>query len=168
MKTNNQLDISRIHSVATKLLTLTNVLVENQEKLSVAISHGDFTPWNMYATRENLHLFDWELSKNEMPLLFDLFHFVFQSEIMIRRSNYQKIKKALQKIIRLESCQNIINNHSVNLDDAYAFYLVYNITYYLDKYIIQKELHEQVFWLFNVWEHAVEDLIENNGSILNG
>ena len=60
----------------------------------VSMSHGDFTPWNMYLGAQKLHLYDWELSCR-LPLLYDLFHFEFQSAILIRHQSFPSIRKRI-------------------------------------------------------------------------
>lgn len=47
-----------------------------------SLSHGDFTPWNIYVGNEKIHIYDLEQSSNQIPLLNDLFHFHFQSGIL--------------------------------------------------------------------------------------
>jgi len=54
-------------------------------------SHGDFTPWNMYITQDKLYLYDWEMSQKDMPLLLDICHYVFQKNILIKRSSFAEI-----------------------------------------------------------------------------
>ena len=159
----NDLKKSRVHVLASKLVQLSTLLEESGEKTTVAIAHGDFTPWNMYRTDSTVHLFDWELSQDEMPLLYDLFHFVFQSEIMIKHSDYTVIYREIVKVMGLESAQIVRSAFNVELSTNYMFYLLYTITYYLNKYIKQQDLHEQVFWLMDIWEEAVDDVIAKKG-----
>jgi len=73
----NGLDGQRIDSYIEKL-SLLRKTINNEESLSCGLAHGDFTPWNMYINHEKLYIYDWELSKETMPVLFDLFH-IFHS-----------------------------------------------------------------------------------------
>ena len=161
----NTLDKSKVQKLSDKIVQLTTILKNDDAELTVAIAHGDFTPWNMYSANHVLHLFDWELSQSEMPLLYDLFHFIFQSEVMIKRSNYTVIYDEITKLITMKRVEGLLREFKIDLNKSYIFYLVYTITYYLDKYIKQKHLHEQVFWLMNVWEDAVNDAISNKGVV---
>ena len=159
----NDLEKGRIQDLANKILLLVNMLEEKNDEVPVAISHGDFTPWNMYSSNSILHLFDWELSQSNIPLMFDLFHFTFQSEIMIKHAKYIEISNELNKLIQMKSTQKLIDRYSVDFNKNYMFYLVYNVAYYLTKYVKQKQVHEQVFWLMDVWEDAVNDAIDKKG-----
>lgn len=163
----NDLGKSRVQGLVNKILLLINMLEEKDDGVTVAISHGDFTPWNMYISNDVLHLFDWELSQDDMPLMFDLFHFVFQSEVMIKQRKYTEIFNELNKLIKMKNTQNLIDSYNVDFNKNYMFYIIYNVTYYLTKYIQQKDLHEQVFWLLDVWEEAINDMIKKKGVVLN-
>ena len=48
------------------------------------IAHGDFAPWNMRMGDGNLRLFDWESASWNTPLLWDKFHFMTQTECLLK------------------------------------------------------------------------------------
>lgn len=166
-KIDNELKIERIQSLCQKVQLLIETLEKDNKFVSVSLSHGDFTPWNMYVTKQKLHLFDWELSENQMPMMFDLIHFVFQSNIMIKQKSYNEIIVSLKVLLKKGNTQTIIKKFNIDFNLNYTFYLVYTISYYLNKYVDQKYLHEQVFWLLDVWEEAVNDLLNRRGIIIN-
>lgn len=161
----NSLNVHQIHKLANNTLTLIDLIEENDEELTIATSHGDFTPWNMYHSKNMLYLFDWELSQKDTPLLFDSIHFIFQSQIMIKHTNYKRILNELKRLRELKCTRQLIQSYEVNFNKNYMYYLVYNITYYLNNYIKQKDLHEQVFWLIDIWEEAINDAIDKKGVI---
>ena len=163
----NNLNRGRVQGLANKILSLIDIIDKQDAEVTVAIAHGDFTPWNMYCSKNVLYVFDWELSQDNMPLIFDLIHFVFQSNILIKRSCYAKIDQALKKLLKINESQNLIDKFNIDFNKNYLFYLIYNIAYYLDKYIRQKQLHEQAFWLIDVWEDAVDDALKKQGILFN-
>ncbi|MFK7969978.1 MAG: phosphotransferase, partial [Bacteroidia bacterium] len=65
--------------------------------IRVSLAHGDFTPWNMYTSPQGLHVFDWERS-DELPAFFDAFHFIYQSEILLRRRGAKGIRAAVKAL----------------------------------------------------------------------
>lgn len=81
-------------------------------KITTAISHGDFSPWNVYGDRTKLFIFDWEMAKFKPPL-WDIFNFIITSEAQIFSKNPKDILK------------NIFDNSSAykNLSDKYSFAL---------------------------------------------
>jgi len=48
------------------------------------IHHGDFTPWNTRMDHDHLAAFDWESAGWDLPNLWDQFHFVAQTECVLR------------------------------------------------------------------------------------
>jgi len=45
--------------------------------------HGDCAPWNLLRTSDGWALVDWEDALPEGPALFDLFHYVVQSHVLL-------------------------------------------------------------------------------------
>lgn len=141
-----------------------NTLFEQVSSITlfpVGLAHGDFTPWNMYETKDKIHVYDWEMSSPDMPLLFDAFHYIFQSNILIHQQSFDHIKKELQLLQKNPILQNIVEKHSIDWSQHYAFYLLYIVSYYLPLYIRQKELHTQAHWLIDCWREALLDLIQS-------
>jgi len=160
----NGLDRQRIDSYIEKL-SLLRKTINNEESLSCGLVHGDFTPWNMYINHKKLYIYDWELSKEAMPVLFDLFHYIFQSEVMISRSDYMHVKNEIERVLGLISTKRLIKQLDVDINVNFIFYLMYISSYYIDIYSEQKELHTQAFWLFEVWDDAVSDVLDSPNGI---
>lgn len=144
---------------------LSNNLLHEGGSVVTGISHGDFTPWNMYIAKDQIHLLDWELSENETPLLFDLIHFTFQSTILIEKKGYKDVVNILKALLRKDSVQSLILQYNIDFNKTYTFYLIKIITYYIQKYSEQNNLHIQVTWLLKVWDEAVSDLPKNNNKL---
>lgn len=53
-------------------------------EVACGIAHGDFAPWNMRIDNETLRLFDWESASYHTPLLWDQFHFMTQTECLLK------------------------------------------------------------------------------------
>ncbi len=128
------------------------------EQLSVGMAHGDFTPWNMYQSAEKLLVYDWEMSKLEMPLYFDVFHYIFQKGILIERKTQAAIEAEIELVMEDDILKDIQNTYRVNWRLNYALYLVFIVSYYLPKYLVQARLHLQVHWLLEHWTQALEHI----------
>jgi len=126
----------------------------DQTLISMGQGHGDFTPWNMFLSQEKLHLFDWELSER-LPALYDLFHFVFQTGILVKKQTYSEIKTTIDEIVKQEAMQVFIQKNKIDVEQVYQFYLLRNCSYYLKRYVKQKDLHEQAHWLVDCWLEAM-------------
>ena len=55
--------------------------------VSCGIHHGDFAPWNMRTNRDDLIVFYWESATWEAPTLWDQFHFIDQTESLLKTRN---------------------------------------------------------------------------------
>jgi thiamine kinase-like enzyme len=122
-----------------------------------AISHGDFTPWNMYAASKKLHLYDWEMSER-LPVLYDAIHFIFQSGILINRLPFSKINEQISALKSSSMAAGAVAGQPVDFNWLYHFYLLRNVSYYLRKYVQQQPLHEQAHWLLFTWMMALEKI----------
>jgi len=124
----------------------------------LGIGHGDFTPWNMYVGKDRLHIYDWEMSQSEFPLLFDMYHYFFQKGILITRENFQTIWKNIQHQLNDKNAQQLISSYHINQDQHLKIYLLYIVCYYLPKYMAQPRLHDQVHWLVATWLEAFQSI----------
>jgi len=130
--------------------------IDPTNQMNVGIGHGDFTPWNMYLTNGKLHLYDWEMCTPTMPLLFDVFHYFFQKGILIERKDIFEIEKDIQSALQMTDGKLIIDDFQLDWKKYYQIYMLYIVSYYLPKYRVQKQLHEQVHWLLDTWSDALE------------
>jgi aminoglycoside phosphotransferase (APT) family kinase protein len=92
----NELDKESTRHLVQLLKKLFQV-VPVGESVPVSVSHGDFTPWNMYCDEQRLYVYDWEMARNGMPMLFDLFHFTYQSLILQQRKGYAEVKDTINQ-----------------------------------------------------------------------
>ncbi len=132
--------------------------LQAEKSFAVALAHGDFTPWNMYETADNIHVYDWEMAKSDMPLLFDAFHYIFQSSILIEQGSFETILAKLQSLKEHSITQKMLQKYKLDWSKCYAFYVVYITTYYLPLYVQQSDLHMQAHWLIDTWKAALSDI----------
>lgn len=134
------------------------LLYRNMSKRGVftsARAHGDFTPWNVLLKNNKLCLIDLELGRRDMPVLYDLFHFVYQSNILIGRQPYKNIRAELDALLQQPQWQQWLQNRQIDAVTAERWYLVYTVAYYLNLYHRQPRWHTQVQWLLNTWSEAL-------------
>lgn len=81
------------------------------------LCHRDFTPWNTFFHDEKLYVFDWEYSRRDYPPLLDIFHFIIQDGILVRKLNPERLLKRIannQRLIEIY-CEQIVLD--INLID---------------------------------------------------
>ena len=153
----NNLPVEKVNKLITHCKKMAFILQE--EEVMTGWSHGDFTPWNMYATNDKLYLYDWELSQKDMPLLVDICHYVFQKNILINRSTFAEINQEMKDLVSKNTeLKSILYKYGMRWNTHYAFYLLNIVCYYLPRYIQQGHLHEQANWLVNTWLDAMDAL----------
>lgn len=128
------------------------------DEIAVSVSHGDFTPWNMYCDEQRLYVYDWELARNGIPMLFDLFHFTFQSTILQQQKKYSDVIKSVQKWQQTPLIKQIVQKYKINIALNYRLYLLFNVSYYLRQYINETELLTQSQWMMDAWLEALEGI----------
>lgn len=129
------------------------------ETVLISPAHGDFTPWNMCVKGNELMVWDWEMFGTSYPALFDAFHFIYQHAILVRRENYQTIRRRIDAFFDSPCCRSIIEKNRIDLDLLEQQYLITIISSLLSDWSRQEEWHVQTGWLMNVWNEALNDFI---------
>lgn len=63
-------------------------------------SHGDFTPWNARLEKGHLRAFDWEFYCDKRPALFDLFHYLLQTCVLLQQMPAHQALSWVLKTVR--------------------------------------------------------------------
>lgn len=164
-----QLRVDNRHENSKLMIEKIKKLYKSLDKNSVitSLSHGDFTPWNMFINKENkLAIYDWEMLKRT-PLLFDVFHFIYQNEALTNKGDFKSINEQIKKAFEKPELKAVIKEYNINIDTYHKWYIVENVSYYLNYYAIQEKLHLQVNWLLNIWDSALTHFTANTSSSSN-
>jgi len=151
----NDLPKEKIERLSIKLKVLAQYFGEITT-LPMSIAHGDLTPWNSYLSKEKLHVYDWELA-DRLPILYDAFHYILQTSILVEKLPFSAIQLKLNNLANRPIIKSLLAKFGITFQDAYRFYLLRNTSYYLSRYIQQKDLHVQAHWLVDRWEVALAD-----------
>jgi thiamine kinase-like enzyme len=153
------LDPKKINSLVKLLRKLYNA-TPISEKISLSVSHGDFTPWNMYCNEQRLFVYDWEMARNGIPMFFDLFHFTYQSCILQQRKNYNAVNESINLWKQQPLAQQLTQKYNINLVLHEQLYLLFTVSHYVRQYIGEKELLIQSQWMIDTWTLAIEHSLE--------
>ncbi|RFC55040.1 hypothetical protein [Brumimicrobium aurantiacum] len=146
-----------MNNIIDKLELLVNDLA--QIELRFNWNHRDFTPWNCYASKNQVKIYDFELAHSALPFGFDAFHYVMQQGIMVDRSSWSDLKPLLASAF--QDLKSVFGNGNEKFEDHLKAYLLVNIAYHIDLYSRQEKWHQQIYWLLNTWNEALSDLIQN-------
>lgn len=154
---NNGLNWSAIDKMVARMKELFGEMDPSATVIS-GTAHGDFTPWNMKATPDNLMIYDWELSNDHTPLLYDLFHFVIQTGILVKRQSSTEIINALDAALMNAEVNTIVNKYQLDVSLHFRLYLLKVTTDYLLNYARQHYVVPQAHWLVETFEKLLKNI----------
>jgi hypothetical protein len=154
----NDLDQQKINTLVNRLKQLYST-ISLGESIPVSVSHGDFTPWNMYSDEQRLYVYDWEMAKNGIPMLFDLFHFSYQSVILQQQKSYTDVCENINVWLKQPIVMHMIQKYRINVQLHHALYLLFNVSFYLRQYLNEKEPLMQSEWMMDAWIPAIDDCL---------
>jgi thymidylate kinase len=135
--------------------------INSKAVIETSFCHGDFTPWNMFVKDDKLHVYDWELSKQEMPVGYDMLHFIIQKGILIERKPWIEIQIEINEILSSKT-YDVLSTFKIKDAALYLkLYLISNIIFSLNVFNNQKDWHAQVHWSLNTWNDAVSSMLSN-------
>jgi thymidylate kinase len=144
--------------IPVNMIRKMNLILENtdpNEKITLSLSHGDFTQWNMYKKEDTIALYDWELASFDRSKAFDYFHFIIQNGIMVERKSWSEIYKSIKENCSGRFATALFDNDIDQLNQYLKWYLLVNCMYYLKVYAAQPKWHVQIEWLLLVWNEAL-------------
>lgn len=144
--------------VINQLIQLKNEL-KGVKQVYTSLAHCDFTPWNMYVGKKNLFVYDWEQSQSEVPLLYDLFHFHFQTGVLSKRISFQEIKINIWNACKNEKITDLIKTYGIEIDIYFKMYLFQTITNNVISFQQEKKLSTQHNWLLTAYKSALKEMV---------
>lgn len=153
----NRLPVAK--ELLRQLQILLRQLQQQNPQVSYTFGHGDFTRWNCYSANNKLFVYDWELARPDLPLLFDFFHFNIQGSIFAENMPAQDIQLRLEKQLLEPGIQALLPAGANDPKIYYQLYLLVNASYYLNVYLKQEVLHKEAYWLFDTWQALIQDIL---------
>lgn len=120
------------------------------KRVVFAAFQADFTPWNMFAEKGKLFVFDWEYARLTYPPLLDYFHFLIQTAIFEEHLSEKEIAD------RYASQRNRLTKIWEQPDNALKCYLLAIISIYLQRE--NNQLEEGSRKRFNLWLALLNEL----------
>ncbi len=130
--------------------------------ITTGLSHGDFTPWNMYINKSKPAVYDWELARQQIPVGYDAFHFIIQKGILVDRKPWKAIKNEIDEKITIDLLSEWCTTDNAKVESYLKLYLLINTVQHLHLYARQENWHMQVAWLINTWDHAISESLSKS------
>jgi thymidylate kinase len=139
-----------------------NTIIQNctpSKEVETCLSHGDFTQWNMYKTKNKIAIYDWELASFQRPKGYDYFHFIMQQGILVERKSWKLIYQDILKFNENEFGNSLFDQ---NLNDYLKWYLIINCMYNIQIYANHPKWYKQIYWTLQVWNEALNLFISEH------
>lgn len=72
-----------------------------ETEIPFGLCHRDFTPWNTFFHDGQLYVFDWEYARRDYPPLLDIFHFLIQDGIIVKKMGPERLVRRISENKRL-------------------------------------------------------------------
>jgi thymidylate kinase len=145
----------RSRELFDKLVAIDRHLQATDPIVGTAMSHGDFTPWNVYSKGDTVFAYDWEFCKPAMPVLFDFFHYVIQGKVFAENALAPELQTALDNLLEEPVRARFLREQGLDADFYQQLYLLFNGAYYLQIYLDQEVLHKEGYRLFSMWSELL-------------
>ncbi len=132
--------------------------IQNNQYIFTSTAHGDFTPWNLFKNKSNLYVYDWEMMLTEAPLLYDAFHFIYQSEILVNRRGLIEIENEISSLCKRPGVADYITRYKIDIDVHHNLYLLHIISKNLMLMSQQITISEDQHLLLKTWKCALMNL----------
>lgn len=151
----NGLSKSHLEDISIDLITLINRL-DTREPVFTSIFHGSFEPANCLKKSGKIYLNNFEKFEQDMPLLFDAFHYIFyqlEKEPMPLMGELDDIMKYLFKN---KSLLKLIEKHSINFKLNLALFHIHHIIYKVESFLKQRFINPNANFTLTFYKQALE------------
>lgn len=131
--------------------------INTENTIVLSSVYKKFTPWNLDGDKNRLYKYGWEFSAEGMPMLIDVFHFIFQTQFALSKEKTSGIKKNLHDALQNQSVKEIIDKYGIDIALHYKLYLLFSISHYLRICINQNILYAKKERILNIWNDALEE-----------
>ena len=127
--------------------------IPSNKEVWVSLSHGDFLPWNMYVSESRMYVFDWEYMQESLPLLYDLFYFIYHTHLVYHKGKANKIQDALQQFFQHPKLKEIVDQYQIDPALYHKLYLMIDIPYLLVRELKRSSPHsdQELEVIFDYW-----------------
>ena len=149
---------NRISENLFNLIEAHRHVLQSEIQIPACTAHGDFTPWNMFLSGTDLKIIDWELGMEKAPMLFDLFHFIFQSERFIYHGDTNGVSNRIKRALDHPIINDLNQKYGVDPHTHLRLYLLYVLAYYLPEYQRNETLTADQVAQIDVWTDQLAQL----------
>lgn len=132
-----------------EMQSLADLLAADTGELATNLAHGDFTSWNLAVGPHGMRAFDWEAFVEDAPALYDLFHFHFQTGVLVHRRAGGALLDSLGPVLA-RPAQQLVTGAGLTAPDVLRALAVYLLHISVREELLQRRAPApfvQVGWL---------------------
>jgi len=129
--------------------------IQKDKYCYTSLAHGDLTPWNTALVSNSMYVFDWEMALTGAPLLYDVFNFIYQSEILVNRSGIKGVEREIQKLQEDEEFVDFIARFNIDIAANHKLYLLHMVSKNLSLMTRQSQISQDQKLLIENWKIAL-------------
>ncbi len=136
-------------------LKKSKLFLRQNQYFTTSVAHGDFTPWNAILKRKQLYVYDWEMAIYGAPLLYDVFHFIYQTEILVNRKGIKEVEAKLSAFFKAANVKDFVNRFIIDIEMHHRLYLLHVISKNLMLISQQNVISQDQELLLQNWQLAL-------------
>jgi len=129
--------------------------IKTTQYMFTSTAHGDFAPWNLFRNKSDLYVYDWEMMISEAPLLYDAYHFIYQSEILVNRKGIIEIENEINNFYKQPDVATYIERYKIDVNFHHNLYLLHVISKNIMLMSQQANISDDQYLLLKTWKCAL-------------
>lgn len=151
----NGISQKHVEEICIDLITLMNRL-NSREPVHTALYHGDFSPKNCLVKGNQLYLNNFGKCENDMPLLFDAFHYIFHHLEKDNMPKMGELDDIMKHLFKNKQLMKMIEKYNINFKLNLALFHVHYVTTQIENFIKQRFVHPNVNFVLSFYRQALE------------
>lgn len=138
-------------------------LIPQDQVVWASVNQGQITPWNRYYEETRLYFQEWEMARNGVPVMFDLYHHVFCQCILKDKNDFKSVRIQLDRIETQAIFRNLRQRFKVDTALHFNLYILFSASCFLRRNFYERETSPQNRRLVKAWISACNEILAHIG-----
>lgn len=138
-------------------------LIPLDQLIWASVNQGQITPWNRYYEENRLYFQEWEMARNGVPVLFDLYHHVFCQSILQDKNDFRSVRIQLDRIETQAIFHNLRQRFKVDTALHFNLYILFSGSCFLRRNFYESQSSPQNKRLVKAWISACDEILAHTG-----
>ena len=151
----NGISGEHVEELSIDLISLIQKLDKNT-RLRSSLYHGNFEPSNCLILNDVLYLNNFQKSKENCPLLFDVFHYMFYLAEREEMPSMGFFDDQMKYAFKNKSILKMIETYQINFKEHLALFHIYHILGKMEQFLKQRFINPNVNFTLVFYRQALE------------